>query len=376
MADYVTPEQFGADGTAVNDTAGIQAAANTGLPVMFQSRVYLLADTGAPNHGIVIWGGSGQTWIGAGRGKTILRVSAPTSYDPIFINDNPPISIQGMTFDAAGNLGVGNSRYPDFCAPLFVNNVEGDVRGCEFINFHTCGLNWNEAKNAIIQNNMFSRFGGPASSANHSIHCFGKTGDVFCNVQIDGNRLNDSGLSIAGNHFRIRGNAIRNWGFSCGINFQFNDHHMIATENHIDGGGAKPPDIFGTVVAGIEQWASESIIANNIVENCSGNGIGAGAQRCVISGNICRNNGQLIVADHDNRSGIVLAYVDSVHNGNNTMIVGNSCYDTQTTKTQEYGFREAAARQSGIVLNSNLFRDNKLGAISLQPGSTVRLCCN
>ena len=92
--------------------------------------------------------------------------------------------------------------------------------------------------------------------------------------------------------------------------------------------------------------------SGNIVSGNSGDGIHTDSSRVTIVGNVVYNNWKGYTADPVNgkRGGI------RIYAGTGCIVVGNQCFDNQTTKTQMYGLSLSSAGVTHIVHGNQFSR--------------------
>lgn len=108
-------------------------------------------------------------------------------------------------------------------------------------------------------------------------------------------------------------------------------------------------------------YAAGTTISGNIVHDNMHAGINTDSVSTVIVGNQSYNNwkGTVTPTGPTTKGGIRVQGGATV---NTCVIVGNHCYDNQTTKTQEYGLTLASSG-TGHIVQSNMFSGNSIGEI-------------
>lgn len=178
---------------------------------------------------------------------------------------------------------------------------------------------------------------------------FGHSGDPSNYSEAIGCRVNattGSGIFVAAESIgvTISGCTVSNTsdggipGEGIGIRLSDNSTNCIVSNNIVFNS-----DLAGILVSQIAATDDGgSVIDGNYCHSNKGSGIyiNANTQKCVISNNVCENNGQLPTAHG----------IDLLADADNNIVVGNRCYDTQNVKTQSVG----------IVANGayNLVSDN------------------
>ncbi len=119
------------------------------------------------------------------------------------------------------------------------------------------------------------------------------------------------------------------------------------------------------------------IIKGNI---CKGNalpGISVSASETIIEGNICYDNNQNSRAPPSTIAGILVQSGQSPAISN-VSIIGNRCFDDQSTPTQNYGVSvsQRPNQITDILISNNDLRDNGIGAIGELDCSRCRVTGN
>ena len=105
-------------------------------------------------------------------------------------------------------------------------------------------------------------------------------------------------------------------------------------------------------------YAAGSTVSGNIVQGNTGDGIHCDSDRVTIVGNVVSDNWKGYSSDPSigKRAGI------RVYSGTGCTIVGNQCFDNQSTKTQQYGLSLTNTTASHVVL-ANVFTGNATGEL-------------
>jgi len=347
FADVVNVKDFGAVGDGVtDDTAAIQETLNSGAKsVFFPSGTYMIGAAG-------LTGVSNQNWVGDGFQKTILKMAVPPTLDMVYINNCPDFGIEGITFDGNGKLTAGVGHFPSLLPCIYiVNSNRCYIRNCGFIGFYNCGLLINVSSYSTIEYNFVDR-GTAVSFVNHGIVISSDTITESTGNFIRNNELYYCQISTNCNKSIISHNYVVGWGFSAGINTQaiYTNHSMVITDN-ICFNSNQVPDVSPYYMAGIENWASNTVISNNICFGNLGSGIDQGGRDCIVSSNICYNN---------RGYGLFNSYQDATYNASNTLVIGNQFYDTRSgaARTQQGGYYEDVGGLTGICFSKNICRNN------------------
>jgi len=118
----------------------------------------------------------------------------------------------------------------------------------------------------------------------------------------------------------------------------------------------------------VASYSAATTISDNVVYNNEGNGIFSDSDRLSITNNIVYNNWKTLTPSGD------LAKKAGIRNyGSRTAHIGNSCFDNQSTKTQEYGIaiNNGTGDQDGKhVVVGNQLQGNGVNGIWEDTGST------
>ena len=111
-------------------------------------------------------------------------------------------------------------------------------------------------------------------------------------------------------------------------------------------------------------YAAGSTVSGNIVHSNTADGIFNDSDRVTIVGNVIYNNWLGYTADPSigRRGGI------RIYAGNGCTIVGNQCYDSQATKTQQYGLVAVQHRRHPPRALQQLRGQRGRGVLGHRPG--------
>lgn len=367
FTDYaVTPEQFGATGTAATDTAGIQAAIDSGATsIRYQPRDYLLE-----RPGIVL--ASNQAHIGVEgltKWKATEAMGVNNTSDMVYASTKENIHLYGIIFDGDGFLtgaashdpggteGDGNfffvhpiSRYPGLLPCVHLSFVDySSITRCKFIGYDTIGMFWNTGDGNIVEKNWFERTGQERLYPNYAFSCAANDiANQFSNGRIVGNRCINGGIGVTPNNCVISGNIISGWAMGAGINptgVGWIGDNVIS--NNVIYDSNQNLDLDSYAPSGIENFGKRSVIANNTIYGCYGQGINQFAPYCTISGNAIYNNGS-----GGGGAGIYMLRTTigggEVIGADYNIVTGNVLFDTRVgaAKKQNDGYLE----QTGSAL--------------------------
>ena len=166
----------------------------------------------------------------------------------------------------------------------------------------------------------------------------------------------DSSYSIIAN------NIVKNVG-KVGIHIQqgWASKQIIVNGNYVERCGES-----GSTHTGIlAQETDDCIITNNIVRDCMGTGIRVNSSTFhntvngIVSNNICFNNGRGLSANELFRHGIGID-AGAGSTTSNITVMGNRCYDSQSSGTQKQGIR--VVNGVDVVVKDNDVRGNALAS--------------
>lgn len=343
LRETVSVTDFGALGDGItDDTVAIQTAINSGVKnLIFPAGTYMIGAAG-------LTGVSNQSWKGAGKWITTIKMSVAPTLDMVYIQQKLNFKIDGITFDGNGKLTAGVGHYPSLLPCIHLSEcTKFEIENCGFIGFYNCGLLANVVKQCSINSNYVDR-ATAATFINHGIGVSGESEDVT----IKSNTCYYSQISLNAINSLIEGNLVSKWGFSAGINIQATSScYNIIINANICHDSNQALDISPYAPQGIENWAANSVISNNICFGNFGDGIGNGGRNCNITDNNCFNN---------KAYGIYNTYQDSTFNASGTTVSGNNLYDTRVggARTQLAGYAEQLGGLTGIMFSKNPCTNN------------------
>lgn len=276
-----------------------------------------------------------------------------------------------LTYSAAAGFTLRNFTIDHNNRPCTVGS-EGTLTTISCDNFEISGMRMphiigsgiscNGPRNAKVLRNYIGK-DVPAGTFNQAI-LIGSSARQALDVDIIGNYCDKTAINASCTRCTIAQNTVSGWGFGGGITTEQDtansNFYTIIGNRCFEGVGT---DVNNTSPIGIENWGAYSVISGNICYGNSGTGIDHGGRYGVVTGNICFNNGTV------GGNGITARYGSSTYNASYSTFSGNQCFDTQSSKTQSYGFEEAAGL-TNISLAGNSFNgSNKLGAELLRSAS-------
>ena len=342
---------FGVVGDGLtNDTAALQAAINasTGGVLYLPAGVYLCSTLALV---------ANLTLIGAGQNNTIIR-SNGTSVDGFVIgNGTDYVTVQDLQIDFADISSVSATSAFGFFNSNFVA-----IRNCTVVKFNKLGVAFNSCRYFWIQDCYIKRTTSDAQGVNESILLTETGPQTSVYGWIQNNICENSGTIFQGSYLFIDNNTISNWKYGAGIGIAQTASTVfnIVSGNHIFG-SYTGVDSDGFSVKGIECWGSGTRICNNIIHGASGPGIFVGGTNTMLEGNTVYDNNTYTL--ETSTGGITLAYSTASFNANNSVLVGNRCYDNLgASGTQQYGI-VVGTNVSNAYMGVNNLDGNKLGQV-------------
>jgi hypothetical protein len=347
----VNVKTFGAAGDGVtNDTAAFSAALKAcagGGTCLVPKGTYIISASGIPN-GLM---SSGVHLTGAGRGSSILKIAGvPTR--PFLICDGNNWSVEDLTFDMQGYMPRTNLT----CLHCKGNNWR--VANCSIIGIGRFGITYGAGTNWRIEGNYISATAPTIN--NGAIQGFGESGlsqygHIIHNVICGGL------IALAGQDLVVSGNQITGSRGGSGIvsEAQPSTKRLNITNNICAGGRGFDGHNW---ISGMELWAPDGVIANNICYDNDGTGLSVGGKNSVVRGNYCFNNGA-----GTGGFGIWARWQSAIYNASGSTFVGNTATDTRypkSTMTQTYGYFEQSGGLMRIRHIGNNYNGNKVGPTS------------
>ena len=383
---WISAKNFGAkgDGTT-NDTVAIQNALNSltsGGTLYIPPGTYIVSAAAGTDAFAAIGVPSNVRIVGAGVSATYIKQSGSlTNKDLVSSRGNNNINIEHITFDGNditngdGTTSVNKS----LLSFVFTDNIS--VKNCSFIKFDQQGLFLNSVVNGIVKDNYFYR----TSTANTQNQALTVTYSNFFtplrlsyNIIADSNTFINSAVIACCHSSTITNNYIKGFGYGAGITVEADPYYptlgyMNAYNIHIDKNiitGGSGTDDNGYKCGGIEIWAFNSKITNNIIYGNSGSGIDQGGRYCIVSENLIYDNGITspgnpgiagrVLVLNDNT--IVDKNYDSSYSTYSNNIVGLTTSYTGTG--QAYGYQDQTYPSNSTV-------PSLVGSYPLGVGSTI-----
>ena len=373
---WISAKNFGAkgDGTT-NDTTSIQNALNSltsGGTLYIPPGTYILSGT----TGVTI--PSNVRVVGAGVSATYLRqnVGLTAGISLLSATGKNNITIEHITFDGNNYTNDSTDALLNF---TFTDSI--NVKNCSFIKFDKQGLFLNSVVNGIVKDNYFYR----TSTANTQNQGLTVTYSTYYtplrlsyNIIVDSNTFINSATIFACHSSIITNNYIKGFGFGAGITIDVDPYYTtLGYKNvyniHIDKNiitGGSGTDVNDYKCGGIENWAFNSKITNNVIYGNSGAGIDQGGKYCIVSDNLIYDNGITSPGNSGiagrvlmlNSNTIVDKNFDSSYSKYINNIVGLTTNYTGTG--QSYGYEDQSYPSNSTV-------PSLVGSYPLGVGSTI-----
>jgi len=302
---------YGADGTAVNDSAALTSALAASKNVYVPPGTWLINATKTIRTGTHLFGVPGQS---------ILKAASTLSNSAsMLVNETPDtftdvdITIEGITFD--GNSSVLTDRSASLLDFNKVTNLR--INLCTFQNDSYIGLNFGGCRKSSVMNSYFTNIVKPSGTpTGPRFHSYSTTNcediSLINNIFHSMDSINFSPIRgrVIGNHFSsMRESAIF---MSAGTAGAPRDVSIIG--NVIDTTTAVAGSASGMELAG-----DYLTISSNVVKNCASNGIViTDANHFIIS----NNN---VYSCYDGLG--ILAITKNIANG---IVTGNRIYNNTT----------------------------------------------
>ncbi len=273
--DMLSVEAFGAAGDGVtDDTAAIQAALNSGKPLRFGPRTYVLNGPFTINRSTVLFGTTGQT---------VLQRHAQNGGNAWITMLGPGLTCTGITFDA-NRSAITQDTWSVVIAASCISTIIND---CVFINAQGptmgCGLAYlssdptvtqHVVRNCRMRNNALHGLWLQAVDGVGVYHCLSHDNGghgILVDYQDPAHVLKAHNTQIIGNECwnNLRGIAVGNY----------------TVTNTPPGWNNANPDVIGAIVLG-----------NNCHNNTQA-GIAAAGTQIAVAGNLCVSNATGILAN-------------------------------------------------------------------------------
>jgi hypothetical protein len=299
---WISAKNFGAkgDGTT-NDTAAIQDALTSLSPggtLYIPPGTYIVSAAAGTDAFAAIGVPSNVRIVGAGVSATYIKQSGSlANKDLVSSRGNNNINIEHITFDGNNIINSGNESLLSF---VFTDNIS--VKNCSFIKFDKQGLFLNSVVNGIVKDNYFYRT-STANTQNQALtvsySSFFTPLRLSYNIIVDSNTFINSAVIACCHSSTITNNYIKGFGYGAGITVEAdpyyptlgykNVYNIHIDKNIITGGSGTDDNDYKC--GGIEIWAFNSKITNNIIYGNSGSGIDQGGRYCIVSENLIYDNG-------------------------------------------------------------------------------------
>lgn len=247
-----------------------------------------------------------------------------------------------------GSCAISTVNVSDY---VFANNVVNTIMAGSMTTFN--------GKRSLVANNVIVNGAGGSGVIG--------TGTTSAGIVLSqlGDSRYDASYSV------ITGNIVRNMG-KAAIHVQnaWESRDIVISNNYVD-------TINDDTANGITvQDADNTAVTGNVVHDaaCAGIAIngnsGRGISNCVISNNICYNNGKSLQTGDFRRTGISVYTTNGGTVGNN-IIQGNRCYDDQSSGTQKYGV--ITTETLDCIVRDNDLRGNTVTAVHVSGDIRLRV---
>ena len=294
---------------------------------------------------------SGVHLMGEGRGVSILKIAGMPSHPFLICNGNN-WSVQHLTFDMQGYVPSSNLT----CLHCLGDNWR--VANCSIIGIGRFGITYGAGTNWWIEGNFISATAPTVT--NHAIQGFGESG-LSQYGHIIHNVIYGGPVILAGQDLVVSGNQVNGSRGGTGIGSEARLHtkRLNITNNICTGGRGFDGYCW---ISGMELWAPDGVIANNICYDNDGTGLSVGGKNSVVRANYCFNNGA-----GAGGFGIWARWQSAIYNASGSIFVGNTATDTRypkSTMTQTYGYFEQRGGLMRIRHMGNNYDGNKGGPTS------------
>jgi len=177
----------------------------------------------------------------------------------------------------------------------------------------------------------------------------------------------------------VRGNQITGHGPGIFVAWAGCEDIIIEANHCIDAPGSAGSGygILVDSIAPLGPTLRTLIIKGNICRDSDLAGISVSASETIIEGNICYNNHQASGVPTTRKAGIIVQG-GAYPNSSDISIIGNRCFDDQSTPTQNFGISVAqmASQITNVIIANNDLRGNGEGGIGELDCSSIRVTGN
>ena len=345
---------YGAVGDGVTNDCGAFMATLNAIPpsggvCYVPAGTYLIGDPG------IRFPSSGIHFKGDGQNASILKIAATPRGNLINVSGKNNWSIEDLGFDMG-----------DFVRAAAAIHASGDnwrIARCKVFKIGREGISC-EGTHWTIENCLVSR----TTARSDVSHCILVTpytgashdGMIRGNVAINGN------IRMSGYSSSVLDNRVEGCRYGAGIvTVRAPDSYAITVARNTCH-GARGRDQSGVWVAGIETWARNSVIADNICFDNEGGGIKVVGFQNVVSGNVCYNNGRFGIG--------ALWGGNLLESASRSTFERNVCFeDAKSLFTQTYAYKASTSRLRQIRQIANNYKNATFGALfSKHEGSKLK----
>lgn len=319
FAELVSVTDFGAKGDGVtDDTAAFNAALAAAKAVFVPMPSNYYRTTNA------ITVPAGKTLFG--EGGPLIKYHGTTGSIGVVQTGGDGCRIVGLSIDG-GN--TNNPLTPFSSVSLKVTHANVIVEDVKIENSRQAGALFQGANNSQFRHGSAKFGAGPGLSVQQTTNC------TFFDIDVSRNLSNFGCYVFESNHNTFENLRALNKGTG-NVSLELIGITYSCSHNKVIGCRAE-----GTGDNGISITGTDNVIAYNHSEECKHAGIYVYGSRNVVVGNHCMNNNQRFTGDATAKfAGIT---IQSSWGGlaEQNSVTGNTCIDTQTTKTQYAGVRIA-----------------------------------
>lgn len=348
LSESVSVKDFGATGDGVtDDTAAIQAAIDASAGGVFiPAGTYLISS--------YITLKSNLRLKGEGAVSTTLKCSGGITTAALVGLSGSAVTdcvIEGIAIDGNSSVTSGSLR-----GIQITNGTRNIITDCKVEDIRDNGINIAGDTDSVIRNTYINSTGNGGGSG-HGINVTPTSNGT----SIVNNRIYDTGSF----GIRLEGAS------ECLIESNYIVGKTNGAVAFADREGLEPIGITSTCTGvriidnhcelggdnGISVSGGQAVVANNYVKSAWLHGIALYGPSPVCTGNTCVNNNQS-VSVVGTKAGI---YIDE-STGGTAVVTGNTCFDLQSTKTQEYGLKVSGTVER-LRLANNDFSNNKTDTV-------------
>lgn len=322
-------DDFGADPAGVNDSGAALAAVfgyADSLSVTVPCGTYLISSTErfVTNQNLAILGANASCVIFSfPPATTVSQTIFQFGFNRSGIWSGITLDLVNVSVSFGTVLAIGANTDNLSVTGNLIKNISANMFG---IGISNASLGFNFSDNILSA-------ASPINSDNNGAVFVGGTGSA--NGFIRHNTLTNIGMEVNGSYIVIDGNTCNTWG-QAGACLETSADAVNSFSDTITNNIAHG-DVEGGSLECMELWSNRSIIANNQLFNCPGDGLDIGGNNDLVTDNLIYGAGASTGAS----AGIVHRWSSSTVNANGTYYSGNQVFDGGGGTTQ-YGFADQA----------------------------------